>query len=90
MDFFFYLENGELGKFLRLSFLGWDFFYNFIFNYLCVLLVEILKVLFIEIDLVGILGFKDEWINNFVECCWICDNVINIFVNGIENEMLYF
>lgn len=43
----------------------------------------------IETDLVGIPGLKDEWINNFAECCWICDNVISIPANGIENEMLH-
>lgn len=58
-------------------------------NYLYVPSAEILKVLLIETDLVGIPGLKDEWINNFAECCWICDNVISIPANRIENEMLH-
>lgn len=57
-------------------------------NFLCIPSFEILKVVLIGSDLPDIPGLKDEWINNFAECCWIGDNAISILANWIENEML--
>ena len=57
-------------------------------NCLCIASSEILKVVLIVSDLTDILGLKDEWINNFAECCWISGNAISILANWIENEIL--
>lgn len=68
---------------------SWDFSHNSAPNYLWVSSAEMLKVLLIETDLVGIPGLKNEWINNFAEYGWMCDNAISIPAKRIENEMLH-
>ena len=61
---------------------------NCTFNFLCIPSSEILNVVLIDSDLPGILCLTG-WMNNFSECCWICDNVISVLAKWNENKMLY-
>lgn len=60
LDFFLSLKEREMEQISKAELLGGEISCNTTPNYLCVPSAEILKVVLIETDLVGMPGLKDE------------------------------